>query len=211
MGLIELELNRELQRRIDENLSKNLLYMSFRELTSGFNDRLHISKSILDEFEQTYYLGYNDKKEIINFKKGVSDKRYIAALDLSYDIFLTLYEINSRSLFGIRALPENLINFYTELNRFVRSLKLKKKRFEIRIFGLQNNYGADYIRELYNILDNKLKLPIVEIDLFGNELREIAVDAYTGLSYKILKFNRLYKPNELLNTISLEQFKASIK
>ena len=89
--------------------------------------------------------------------------------------------------------------------------KLRNPNLEIRAIGMQNlkeGYGNDLlinIEQAYTVLKPKAKL--VEVDLFGNETRHIAIDAKTGASVDVLLYDRFYKPGELNTQTSLEQFK----
>ena len=52
---------------------------------------------------------------------------------------------------------------------------------------------------------------IFEADLFGSDRRNIAIDLKTGTSFNMLTENRLYKPGELANTTTEEQFARELK
>ncbi|MCL4404741.1 hypothetical protein M1583_02000, partial [Candidatus Marsarchaeota archaeon] len=54
-------------------------------------------------------------------------------------------------------------------------------------------------------------IPLVEADLFGNEVRHIAFDAKQGMSFNVLVNNMNYKPGELVNKMTIDQFERSLK
>ena len=55
-----------------------------------------------------------------------------------------------------------------------------------------------------------LRIPIFEADLFGNSTRHIAIDIYSGMSFNVLLEDKLYKPGELVNNMTREQFERAI-
>ena len=54
------------------------------------------------------------------------------------------------------------------------------------------------------------KNSLVEVDLFGNEVRHVAIDLKTGLSYNVLIKNIIYKPGELINNLSFDDFSKNV-
>ena len=49
----------------------------------------------------------------------------------------------------------------------------------------------------------------MEIDMFGEEKRHMAIDMKTGLSYDLLLENRIYRPGELKNDEKEDDFQSS--
>jgi len=131
-------------------------------------------------------------------------KRYVIARDITYDLFISVYDVNSHSAIVLR--PSQAIDNKeeTKIRSFVRSLK--KPNLEIRGIGLQN--GDMELLEEINKVKEICKGPIVELDVFGNETRHIALDLKTGMTYNILLLDRIYRPGELVTTLGKNDFEA---
>lgn len=173
---------------------------------NNFKERPHISKSKLDDLSDVKYLKVNELQKL-HYSNELST-RYIAAMDLTYDVILSLFDYNSRQLLVYRFfITPTLLK--SEVKKFLDSFK-NRPNMEARIIGLQN--GQDHYLILDEIgrllLENKIKL--VEVDLFGSNVRHIAMDSKLGMDFDILKDDRLYKPGELANNMTLENFEHKL-
>ncbi len=171
----------------------------------SYKDRPHISKSKLDRYSEALYIGTG---ELSRLKFSEIRQRYIAAMDVTYDLMLTIYDVNTSTLLAARlfGFPDKTAK---EIDSFVRGLG-KKANLEARLIGLQNNESTDSLSRIFAFLKSR-KIQLVEIDVFGNEIRHIAVDSKIGVPYNILKDNRIYRPGELTNTATIEQFEKGIR
>lgn len=171
-------------------------------------ERPHISKSKLDEFSNAIYIKTNEIKNM-EYSDELST-RYIAATNLSYDFLMSIYDVNTRNLAIYRffKFPESLDVVFA---KYFKSLKGARHNLEARIIGLNNN--QDYYIVAEELIDffSKYKIRLVEADLFGNEKRHIAIDSKLGMSFNILMEDRLYRPGELTNEITVENFEASLR
>ena len=86
--------------------------------------------------------------------------------------------------------------------------KLKPANIEVRLIGLQNGDNPLRLNETVDFI-KKMKLPVFEADLFGGDTRHICIDIKTGVSFDVLISNRLYKPGELTNKVTREQFERA--
>lgn len=190
-----------LKNEIKRDLNKN-------EYRQSFKERPHISKSVVDEFSDALYIK-NRELKVLEYSSELSP-RYVAITNLTFDAIISLYDVNTRRLLVYR--------FYitpTELNyglkKYVETFKRSNANIEARIIGLQNN--QDYYLLLNELSDfftlNKIKL--VEIDLFGTDIRHVAIDSKLGMSFNILMNDRIYRPGELVNSRTLENFEAELK
>ncbi len=172
--------------------------------TRAFKKRPHISKSKLNAYSNCTYMRVNNLITRENYKD--TDQRYIAATSLAYDLLMSIYDVNTRSITVARFMDFTK-EISTMLDRFIKSQK--RPNFELRVIGMQNGQATN---PLYGISEfmarNKLRL--FEADLFGKELRHIAIDIYSGMSYNILLLDRIYKPGELANSMTMEQFERSL-
>ncbi|MGC8586414.1 MAG: hypothetical protein ACP5K5_02625 [Candidatus Micrarchaeia archaeon] len=167
-----------------------------------YKERPNISRNKLDEFAESVYL---DVGSSLAIKYSKLPPRYISALDITYDLLVSIYEINAATLFTIRYSLLSGIDKQALL-KFVKGQK--NANFEARVIGMQNNEDTEMLGNLSAFL-RMLKIPIVEVDLFGNDIRHIAIDSKTGMSFNILKENRIYRPGELANKLTYEQFQQS--
>ncbi|MGC8648161.1 MAG: hypothetical protein ACP5SJ_01525 [Candidatus Micrarchaeia archaeon] len=171
-----------------------------------YKPRPHISASKIEEHNDVSYIGTGEKiacKYLLPI-----DKRYIGAKELSYDLLLSLYEINSKSAFAIRLYKDS--GSATKLvDNYLASLRrLKKAIVEARIIGMQDNEDTSTLGDVLSMLA-KRKIEIYEADLFGTSTRHIALDLHTGATFDILIYDRIYKPGELANKLTEEQFSRS--
>ena len=185
-----------------ENIFKeNLEKLGNSRYWESYEDRAHISKQKLDKFKEVKYL---TKDESLTFEYAtVLSERYIAATNITDELFISVYDINSKRIFVQRFMvsdqdDDKLEEFEIYLNRN------KDKSIEVRLFGMQNGVDLKSLRRILNII-LKYKVPVSEIDLFGNEIRHIAIDLKIGTSFNILMENRLYRPGELINSNNATQ------
>ena len=178
------------------------IFLGSRKSTYLPNDRAHSSFSaIADEFREI-------KLGEIFFQKMSENIRYIYAKDISYDVFVSIYSVShEEGLFFRFGTPINKAE-----QKMVKKLysKLNDKHIEVRVIGMQSK--QQNAKQMVGSLDfiNKLGNRLVEADLFGGDLRHVAIDLKTGLSYNILINNAVYKPGELANKISFDEFSKSI-
>ena len=133
------------------------------------------------------------------------EKRYLVAKNITFDLFISFYDVNSKVIVAARpTMPMNK----SELARF-RGLvkKVKKANLEARIIGQQNEQVEfePTIEEVRKMTNSTL----AEVDLFGNQARHLIIDLLTGKPYSLLLENRIYRPGELLNSLSPDVFDSS--
>lgn len=130
------------------------------------------------------------------------ERRYLIIKDLTFDLFVSFYDVNSKALLAMRI-------SYPITDKEVGKIKSilgKKKRakWEMRTIGLQDgDIGlVSSIAKLRDIRDCEL----VDVELFGNQTRHLVVDMLTGVPYNLLLLNRIYRPGELNNNLSKDDF-----
>jgi hypothetical protein len=170
----------------------------------NFKERQNISKNRLDPpISESKYLKVGDY-----FTQKYDESagfRNIVAISLTYDILLSIYDGNSGRLF-IRRFTEWSKEMEVKLERDLALLKVPN--FELRLIGLQNGQSWKVIADLIPLI-KKRKFPVFEVDLFGEDVRHVSIDAKTGTSMDVLINNRLYKPGELRNNTTFEQFERN--
>ncbi len=174
-----------------------------------YKERTHISKGAIDTYSKGTYL------EVSKFYKGgfqsPAEVRYVVANNITYDMLMSIYDVNARSVFVCRLFGFEG-NTSAQLSSYIESLgKLKRKpNLETRLIGLQSKQKADYLGQISDLI-SAAGIKLMEVDLFGKETRHIAIDMKLGVSQDVLLEDRLYRPGELINTITLEQFERSLK
>ncbi|MDE1851476.1 MAG: hypothetical protein KGH69_02185 [Candidatus Micrarchaeota archaeon] len=132
--------------------------------------------------------------------------RYIIAKNLTFDLFVSLYDVNTRRCVALRLadqMPQK------ELDAAIAPLKrLPRRNVEMRAIGMQDGHAPqapvlDHVRRA-------LHCRLMEADMFGTDVRHVAVDLKTGASYNLLLLNRIYRPGELKNQQTYEQFVQQI-
>jgi hypothetical protein len=171
----------------------------------SFKARPHISKEKVDSADGHAYLSSGQWWSQMNYD-GMN-KRYVCAASLTYEIFISIYDVNSRSAFAARSIDFSK-SLAAGMDKFIK--KIKRPNLEARIIGLQNKSGIGPLLGISSWL-SKRSVPICEIDLFGTSVRHVAIDLHTGMSFNILMEDRLYKPGELENKITMEQFERDLK
>lgn len=137
-------------------------------------------------------------------------QRYVLCKGITYDLLISLFDVNTSSLFAFRA------STMEKIEKPIRDFLslLRRPNLELRAIGMQNmtrGYDASFlalIEQAYKAASPHVKL--VEVDLFGNEQRHIAIDTKLGMTFDVLLLDRFYRPPELANTVSIEQFNQSI-
>lgn len=123
--------------------------------------------------------------------------RYILAKDISFDLLVTAYDVNSRWTFAARVTQKLDPAQWKKLFGILG--KVRPSNFEFRLIGMQNGYRAGL--EGVELLHKRTSGVLAEADLFGTDTRHIAIDTKTGVSYNLLLLNRVYRPGELKNTL----------
>ena len=130
------------------------------------------------------------------------EKRYVLAKSITRDLLVSIYDVNTSSSLIMR--PSMLL---TRRNVSAISQKVKKsgfKNIEVRLIGLQN--GTTELSAAINDISKAVGGALIEVDLFGNEIRNIAIDLKTGSSYDLLMQNRIYGPAERINNETADEF-----
>ncbi len=159
-------------------------------------DRIHLSLSSVEKYGTL--LGTNQGIS----KKFSEGTRYIMVKDLTHDLFLSIYDVNTTQSFLMRfseSIPDALSK------KIIGEIKkIRNPNLEMRIIGLQNKdtellTAPGYFHKLF-------EPNLMEVDLFGNETRHIVFDMKLGMGFNLLLLNRIYRPQELVSTLSLEDF-----
>lgn len=183
----------------DSYVARSAIGFGSAELTLSTGQRQHAS---LRQIEERSVSLEPSKARFLTYSEGA---RYIIAKDITFDLLLSVYDVNTRSAFVGRVTtdisPKTLMK--------IRSRMLKgRPTLELRAIGLQNGYGNGVtdVEELYK----RLKPVLMEIDLFGTDTRHIAFDLKTGVPYNLLLLNRIYRPGELACQVKKEDFDGKI-
>ncbi len=181
-----------------EKISEERVMLGGRKSTYLPSHRANSSFSSISALSREINIGE------LFLEKNSIERRYVLAHDLTYDLFVSLYSVSNRV--GV------FFRISTPITKKEESLvrkayaKLDNKHIEARLIGMQSKQGN--FKELINsvLFLGKLRNSLVEVDLFGNEVRHVAIDLKTGLSYNILMNDVIYKPGELANTLSFDKF-----
>ncbi|MGC8648975.1 MAG: hypothetical protein ACP5UN_02025 [Candidatus Micrarchaeia archaeon] len=174
-----------------------------QKILLNYKERQHISKKVLDK-EGSIYVDTDSLKE---FHYDPLGPKYVALTDLSYDFAISLYNFDSKQGVVYR-FYKNIVENKKTFSKYLNDFALKNT--EARIFGMQNNYFNKQIRNILFLVFEK-NIKFYEIDLFGTEIRNIALNIETGQTFDILMENKLYKPGDLATKITLEEFESKIK
>lgn len=162
-------------------------------------ERINISLSSVEKYG--FVLGLNQGV----VRKFSEEYRYILVKNLTHDVLVSFYDVNTTYTFLIRfsdILGDTVVKKFREEVR-----KLKKPNFEMRLIGAQDK-ETDLLASV-DRLRGVTKPNLMEVDLFGNEIRHIVFDTKLGMSFNLLLLNRIYGPHELANTLSLDDFNKS--
>ncbi len=179
-------------------LRKDMLLKGFGNSAylRSFKERPHMSKSSMERDGLARYVSAQSSLSVVYDEMA---NRYIAARSVTYDLIVSVYEINSRALLVCRV--GGAAGMSRPLERFLGSLRVKGRRnLEARMIGLQSGKRFSGLSDILKSLDRH-NIPIYEIDLFGDQIRNIAIDSKLGPSYDILMLDRIYRPGELKNTL----------
>jgi hypothetical protein len=148
------------------------------------------AKSIDVKFGEAHALRYDESH------------RYLLAKDLTYDMILSIFDVNTSSVVVARlTVPLGKADL-EKMRSAVAGMRMKN--IELRLIGLQNK--ADLLLGSMTLFQTYLKGALAEVDLYGNERRHIAIDTKTGTTYNLLLNNIIYKPGELTSTLTKEAF-----
>jgi len=182
-----------------EKFTEEKLVLGVIKSTYLPSDRANTSIASINDLAKMIKLG-----EIL-YEKNEVGKRYIFAYNLTYDLFASVYSVSKEvGVFFRMALPldKNEVGTIKKLYR-----RLADRSIEARLIGMQNKQknASDIVKSLL-FLSNLSNSALVEVDLFGNEVRHVAIDLKTGLSYDVLLGNILYRPGELVNHLDFDEF-----
>lgn len=136
------------------------------------------------------------------FHRYSPEKRYLIVKDLSFDLMVSFYDINSKTVLAIR--PTSPIS-RSEIDKIKGAIRrLRRPHMEIRIIGMQD--GDATLVHMINEIQKLSVGELVEADLFGNQRRHLIIDLLTGKPYSLLLENRIYRPGELTNNEKKEDF-----
>ena len=168
---------------------------------ASMEGRPHISLSKIVSNDNAEFVKLGEEKEAAY--RGWEGRRYFAAENLTYDLFLAFYDPDSGRLWAWRFYDAKGIG--KRIESIIGSAASKGHHIEARIIGLQDLQGHLFLRQMMELL-HRHAIKLVEADLFGREVRHIAIDLKTGSSYTILPGDRDPGPGELVNHMTLEDF-----
>ncbi|MEM0148371.1 MAG: hypothetical protein QXY10_02135 [Candidatus Micrarchaeaceae archaeon] len=182
-------------------LGKSIDAKSISRVRFAYKDMPHISKSAMQRTG-----GYAELKIgasiVIN---QASKQRYVYASNVIYDAILSLYYVNAQLLFVGRFFSFSGIS--KDVEEWLKPLKGKERFVEARLIGMQD---ASPIEELQKAMEAIKGVPIMEADLFGSDIRHIAIDSKLGTSFFVFELDRAYRPGELSCNVSIEDFKSTM-
>ena len=172
----------------------------------SFKERPHISKSKVDMADGAAYINIGESAKV---RYSATSIKYIAAVNMTYDLLLSVYDVDTKDLFAMRVLKP-VPDVFKALEKHVSEINRNKyKRFEARLIGMQNKQDYSILMPIFKIL-GKYNVPVVEVDLFGDQIRHIALEALLGVSFNVLLLDRIYRPGELNNQMTQEQLEAQL-
>ncbi|MGC8537753.1 MAG: hypothetical protein ACP5MZ_02085 [Candidatus Micrarchaeia archaeon] len=193
-----------LEKALDEEMKKPGFSMANCHLS--FKDRPHISKSKIDMADGAAYINIGESARV---RYSDISTRYIAAVNMTYDLLLSVYDVDTKDLFAMRVL-KHAPDTFKALEKYISGISRNKyKRFEARLIGMQNKQDYSILMPLFKIL-GKYNVPVVEVDLFGDQTRHIALETLLGVSFNVLLLDRIYRPGELNNQMTQEQLEAQL-
>ncbi len=168
----------------------------------NFKDRQHVSRVELDSDKGCKYLSVG---EVYYTKYSNMGVFYVGVVDLSFDAILSIYDVNSQKLLVCR-FYKFTADFETFLNKELK--RMANANFEARVIGMQNGdkttaYSVVSFLRAHNLV-------VVEVDIFGDETRHLAIDVKRGVTFNVLAGNKPYKPGELKNDLTVEQFERAL-
>lgn len=166
--------------------------LSSKQYALALKPRQNISKARLDAHGTCKYIGHSEFAALSYSELTTTG---VGAINITADMVLSMYEINTRKL-AIYRLPEVTLSAMPFFEKFIRSIR--RPVLEARIIGMQNDASPFQLIAFLDVLLSH-KIPLVEVDLFGNETRHVYIDLKIGTSMNVLMENRLYRPGELAN------------
>jgi hypothetical protein len=152
-------------------------------------DRIHLSLSSVDEYCMDLEMNH------ATFKGFSEQERYVLCSEITHDLLLSIYDVNTERAILLRFAEPLSDEVLRKVGDEVR--RLKRPNLEMRIIGLQDR--DSFLLGTVDRLHNMFKSSLMEIDLFGNEIRHIAFDLKIGMSFNLLLLNRPYLQYELIN------------
>lgn len=165
-------------------------------LVVSSRDRIHLSLSTVENYASPLDMDRGV------FRKFSEAKRYVLATEMTHDLFVSIFNVNTTESILMRFSEPLKMDHVKRLS--LETSRLKKPNLEMRIIGLQDKETE--LLDSVEMLHKAFKSGLIEADLFGNETRHIIFDLKLGMSFNLLLLNRIYKPKELLNTASVEEF-----
>ena len=179
--------------------------MGGQQYSMGSKPRPNLSRFVLDSDSNARYIELGGFERIVY---SPARERYIAALNLTYDAIVTIYNVDSRELcvcrfydFGAKEIKA--------LDGFLRQMK-GPRNLEARIIGFQNSEGAGSAGAIADFIRAR-GIRLAEADMFGTNIRHVAIDSKLGVGFEVLLENRVYKPGELKNLMTLDQFQKQAR
>ncbi len=183
---------------VKPNFGTERLVLSSKASVAALN-RPATSLSVIENKSKEIYLN-----QTFVLKLNEQETRNIIAKDLSFDLFVSIYDVNSRSAIALR--PTWPLDS-KDLGKIRKTInKLRRPNIEIRVIGMQN--GDTNLMKVVDEIYNAISGALIEVDLFGNMVRHVALDLKTGMSYDVLLLERIYRPGELVNSKIQEDFKS---
>lgn len=167
----------------------------------GTSVRKNASLRAVEEFSREVELN------TVLFQRYDTAHRYVIAKDVTHDLLFLAYDVNSRDALAARITRDVSSKELTAILSRLR--KVKEPNMEFRLIGLQNG-GQAQILSMFDKLRRRMHGILVEVDLFGANVRHVALDTKTGMTYNILLLNRIYRAGELSNTLSREDFESKL-
>ena len=171
---------------------------------AGSRERAHISLSTLIAHDKAEPIGLDEAKRL--FYRGWADKRYATVENLSYDFILAIHDPTLGGTSIVRSLDGDWMSSHL---KGMLPNSGSNGRIEARIIGLQTGEDHPFLAETLDLMLRR-GVGLVEADLFGREVRHIAIDLKTGSSYNILLHDRNYNQGELVNQMTKEDFERSL-
>ncbi len=137
------------------------------------------------------------------------EKRYISASNVTFELLVSVYDVNSRTMLAMRLAQPMSEDELKAIKAFV--LRRRNPNIETRLIGMQSS-GTNISAMLFsaNQIRKAVGGNLMEVDLFGGNVRHIAFDTRTGLSYDLLMQNKIYGPHELENALTWAEFATKV-
>lgn len=177
---------------LDEHLRQNFGTSAFRLASRS---RVDVSFDTVREYGKELKL--NRVAEAAYAPSG----RYLLATDITYDLFLSLYDVNASNVMAMRISSKLDRASLSRMRSFARN---PERNIEVRAIGMIDD-DKTLVNELDRVHD-AVGGRLVEVDLFGKEVRHIAFDTKLGMALNLLVGNRVYKQYELVNALAFDDF-----